>query len=172
MKKPSPEFWGKVGTLTGPLDADDKVNLLAHIVPRFGSENAEQEAALETFITGLKPTVAVVKSKCTDMSAADATLVATELTASELLVPGRSTKEEFATWMGELTDKELMDYLAARKSVKENAKAELNAMKEEREEKKRKEEELEKKWREQVKKAREERTMVFDEKTGKMVAKK
>jgi len=168
LKTPSPDFWAPVGQLTFSMDAEDKVNLLAHIVPRFGSENSDQNVALETFITGLKPTIAVVKSKCNELSDADATLVASELAASELLVPGRSTKEEFAAWIGELTDEELMDYAKARKSVREEASAELRTMKEEREAEKKRLEDTKKKFEEQVEKARKERTMVFNEKTGKM----
>lgn len=172
LKKPSEEFWAPVGQLTFSMDAEDKVNLLAHIVPRFGSNNVEQEEALQTFITGLKPTIAVIKSKCIDMSDTDAALVATELAASELLIPGRSTKEEFAAWMGELTDKELMEYAVQRKDVKGSAQAELQAMRDEREAEQKRKEEEERKWKEQVEKAREERTMVFNEKTGKMELKK
>jgi len=170
LKTPSEEFWKPVGELTLSMDAEEKVNLLAYIVPRFGSQNTDQEESLQTFITGLKPTIAVVKSKCTNMSEKDATLVATELAASELLIPGRSSKEEFAAWMGALTDTELMDYATQRKLIKENAKNELTAMREAREEKKIRLQEKQEKWKVQVETARNERTMVFNEKTGKMEA--
>ena len=168
LKKPSKEFWAPVGQLTMSMGPEEKVNLLAYIVPRFGSNDPKQEEALETFITGLKPTIAVVKSKCVDMSDSDATLVATELAASELLTPGRSTKEEYAIWLAELTDKELMEYVSERKRLKTDADAELQTMRDEREAEKERQKELEEKFKKQVDQARKERTMVFNEKTGKM----
>mmetsp|Transcript_2795 Transcript_2795/g.4290 ORF Transcript_2795/g.4290 Transcript_2795/m.4290 type:complete len:641 (-) Transcript_2795:122-2044(-) len=168
LRKPSENFWQPVGEATGNMDPEDKVNLLAHIVPRFGSGNPEQEAALETFVTGLKPAIAVVKSKCTGMSDSDAQLVGSELLAAEVLKPGRSTREEFAAWLNELTEAELTEYATRRKSFKKNA---LNELKEYQDKQQADKDELERKrgiYQEQVQKARKERTMYFNDKTGKV----
>lgn len=171
LKKPSEEFWVQVGQLTGNMEAEDKVNLLAYMVPRFGSDDPGQKEALQTFITGLKPTIAVVKSK-TSMDDADAQLVATELLASEILTPGRSTREEFASWVGAMTEEELIECASTRKSIREKSKAQLKELQEYREAEKAREEEEKKKFKEQIKSAREERTMVFNEETGKIEEKK
>jgi len=168
LRKPSENFWQPVGEATGNMDPEDKVNLLAHIVPRFGSGNPEQEVALETFVTGLKPAIAVVKSKCTGMSDSDAQLVGSELLAAEVLKPGRSTREEFAAWLNELTEAELTEYATRRKSFKKNA---LNELKEYQDKQQADKDELERKrgiYQEQVQKARKERTMYFNDKTGKV----
>lgn len=168
LKKPSKEFWEIVGTQTANMNPDDKVNLLSYIVPRFGSSNPEQEDALQSFVTGISPTIAVLGSKVDGITASDKQLLATELLASELLIPGRSSRENFASWLNELTTEELKEYLSNRQRLNEDSKAALQAMRDEREAKIKEEEEKKKKFKEQVDKAREERTMVFNEKTGKM----
>lgn len=172
LKKPSKDFWAPVGQLTSGMDAEDKVNLLSHIVPRFGSNDPAQEAALETFVSGLTPTIKVVKSITknagTGMSDADVQLVASELLACETLRPGRSSRKEFATWVGALTEPELQEYVRKRKSPREESEKALKAFQDAREAAARKEEEDKKKFAEQVEKARTERTMFFNPKTGKM----
>lgn len=147
---------------------EDKVNLLSHIVPRFGTNNAAQEDALEAFVAGLEPTFAVVKATCPSMSDADVQLVGTELLAAEILIPGRSTKEEFAKWVASFTETELVDMVAKRKSYKEKAMADMQQMQEAREAEAKRIEGERQKMIEQVKKAREERTMAFNMQTGKM----
>ena len=42
---------------------EDKINLLAYLVPRFGSGNPEQEEALLAFATGLTPTFKLIREK-------------------------------------------------------------------------------------------------------------
>ena len=44
LGKPSKDFWAPVGKLTAAMAPEDKVNLLAYIVPRFGSGDAAQDA--------------------------------------------------------------------------------------------------------------------------------
>ena len=168
LRSPSKEFWVPVGENTSAMNAEDKINLLSYIVPRFGSGSAEQEAALEAFVEGMKPTYATIRSKRPDLSEEDVQLLGTELLASEILIPGRSTREEFAAWLGELTDTDLDDILRARKRSKEEANAALEAFRTERKEKEEAAEALQKKMREQVEKARKERTMAFNPRTGKM----
>ena len=63
LQTPSAEFWTPMGQMTGTMEAEDKINLLAHLVPRFGSGNPEQEAALDAFVTGLKPTFTFLRSR-------------------------------------------------------------------------------------------------------------
>jgi len=168
LKKPSEDFWAPVGKLTGAMEAEDKVNLLAHIVPRFGSGDPAQEAALMTFVSGLKPTIKVVQSTSADMSDADAAIAASELLACETLRPGRSTREDFATWVGALTEDELKEYVARRKAIRQDSMKELKAFQDERAAAVQKVEDDQKRMMEQVDTARKERSMVFNEKTGKM----
>lgn len=168
LRKPSTEFWEPVGQKTMSMIPEDKVNLLAHIVPRFGSNDAAQEAALNDFVAGLEPTFEVIRSKCPKMAESDVQLVGTELLAAEILQPGRSTKKEYATWLCSLTEDELTEMVAKRKSYKQKAVADMKAMQDERKAEAARIEEQRQKMIEQQKKAREERTMVFNPETGKM----
>lgn len=168
LRTPSPDFWALVGQRTAAMVPEDKVNLLAHIIPRFGSGNPEQEEALQAFVAGLEPTFDVVRSKCPTMSEADVQLVGTELLAAEILQPGRSTKKEFALWVSSLTEEELTEMVATRKSYKEKAKTEMKQFQDERQAEQERIEEQRRKMIEQQKKAREERSMVFNPQTGKM----
>lgn len=168
LRTPGDDFWMPVGTLTANMDPEDKVNLLSHIVPRFGSGNAEQEAALQTFVAALTPTFAAIKAKCPDMSDGDVQLLGTELLAAEILQPGRSTRAEFATWLGAMSDADLTAYLGRRKAFKEDAVAEMKAMQAERAAEEARVEAEREKMMEQARKAREERTMQFNPENGKM----
>jgi hypothetical protein len=149
------------------MEIFDKINLLSYLVPRFGSGNPEQEDALLAFATGLKPTFAVIRSKCPDLPESDVQLLGTELLCAEILFPGRSTKEEFASWLGSMTESDMKDILAVRKGFNAAATSELNAFKEEQAELQRQREELQQRYKEQVANARKERTMAFNPKTGK-----
>jgi SAM-dependent methyltransferase len=166
LRTPSAHFWQPVGELTGSMDVTDKINLLAHLVPRFGSGNPEQEDALLAFATGLTPTFALVRSKCPDLSESDVQLLGTELLCAEILFPGRSTKEEFATWLGSMTEADLRKILSMRKGYNEEAKSELTAYREEQAELQRTREEIQKRYKEQMAKARRERTMAFNPQSG------
>ena len=146
---------------------EDKINLLAHLVPRFGSGNPEQEQALLAFATGLVPTFSLIRSKCPGMPESDVQLLGTELLCSEILIPGRSTKQEFASWLGSMTEGELKDILALRREPNQASANELQEYREAREQEEREREELRRKYEEQVRKAREERSMAFNPKTGK-----
>lgn len=168
LRKPSAEFWEPVGQKTASMLPEDKVNLLAHIVPRFGSDDPAQEAALNDFVAGLEPTFSVIRSKCPKMTESDVQLVGTEVLAAEILQPGRSTKKEYATWLCSLTEDELTEMVAKRKSYKQKAVADMKTMQEERKAEAVRIEEQRQKMIEQQKKAREERTMVFNPETGKM----
>jgi len=149
------------------MTPEDKVNLLAHIVPRFGSVNIAQEEALGAFVTGLEPTFALVRTKCPSMKEADVQLLGTELLASEVLAQ-RSTREEFAIWFGALSQAELELILAKRKSFKEEAAQELADFQETRKAEEKRIEERRKKIREQIELARENRCVFFNARTGKM----
>lgn len=167
LRKPSKDFWAPVGKLTAAMTPEDKVNLLAHIVPRFGSGNIAQEEALGAFVTGLEPTFALVRTKCPSMKEADVQLLGTELLASEVLAQ-RSTREEFAIWLGALSQAELELILAKRKSFKEEAAQELAEFQETRKAEEKRIEERRKKIREQIELARENRYVFFNARTGKM----
>lgn len=144
----------------------DKINLLAYLVPRFGSGNSEQEEALLAFATGLKPTFALIRSKCSDLSESDVQLLGTELLCAEILFPGRSTKEEFAAWLGSMTESEMKEILAIRKGFNDETNAQLTAYRAEQAELQRQREELQKRYKDQVSRARKERTMAFNPKSG------
>mmetsp|Transcript_11232 Transcript_11232/g.12829 ORF Transcript_11232/g.12829 Transcript_11232/m.12829 type:complete len:657 (-) Transcript_11232:104-2074(-) len=167
---PSEEFWTPVGQLTAAMTPEDKVNLLANIVPRFGSGDHTQEAALESFVSGLKPTFSLIRSKCPGMDESDVQLLGTELLAIEMLKPGRSTRDEFSLWVSALTEKEMNEYLATRKSYQINSEAGLKKLRDDRETELREQKETQEKFENQVKKARDERTMAFNPETGKMEA--
>jgi len=168
LRTPSETFWEPVGQRTMSMEPEDKVNLLAHLVPRFGSGHVEQDTALEAFVSGLIPTFDVLRTKCVDMSEADIQLLGTELLAAEILVPGRSTREEFAVWVGSLDVSELEAILNRRKSFKETATTEMKEMQSDRQADVERREALLKKMQEQQEKARRERSMAFNPKTGKM----
>lgn len=151
---------------------EDKINLLAHIVPRFGSDDPAQEKALEDFVTGLEPTFDVIEKKCPSLSEADVQLAGTELLAAEILKPGRSTKTEFASWVAALTEADVLDVLERRKSFKKVAVDALTQMRENRQAELDRIEAEKKKFEEQVEKARAERTIELNIKNGKMELKK
>jgi hypothetical protein len=150
------------------MKLEDKVSLLSYIVPRFGSGDKKQENALQAFAAALRPTFEVIQSKCSDMTRSDVELVGTEMLAAEILIPGRSTREEFAKWLGAMNASDIEDILAKRKTYNEKAAEELRLMREQREEEEKGREEEMKKYQEQIEQAREERTLVLNEKTGKM----
>ena len=166
LRRPSKDFWAPVGKLTGAMDPEDKVNLLAYIVPRTGSGDAAQEEALQAFVDGLEPTFDVVRSKIPTLSEADVQLLGSELLAAEILIPGRSTREQFAQWIDALTAADLEFILAKRKSYKEEASKEMEEFKVARDEVQKKAEERREKIREQVMAARENRSVIFNPGTG------
>ena len=167
LRTPSPEFWQPVGELTGAMDINDKINLLSYIVPRFGSGNADQEAALLAYASGLKPTFECIRSKCPDLSESDVQLLGTELLNAEILFPGRSTKEEFAAWLGSMTDVDMKSILSTRKGLNEESKSQLAAYKVEQEEEEKQRAEIRKRYDEQVAEARKNRSVLFNPNTGK-----
>jgi len=168
LRTPSEDFWAPIGELTASMEVEDKINLLGYIVPCFGSGDPAQEDALQAFVSGLKPTYAVIRSKCPDLSESDVELLGTELLANEVLKPGRSTRQQYASWLAAFTETELRELLEERKSIRLEAKEELQAYKEEKEEKQRRLEEYKRLMEEQMQNAREQRSMFFNPKTQKM----
>jgi len=168
LRKPSKDFWAPVGRLTAAMTPEEKVNLLAYIVPRFGSGDPAQEEALQAFVSGLEPTFAVIRSKCPSMKEADVQLLGSELLASEVLKPGLSSRDEFAVWLGALTEVDLEFILTKRKSFKEEAKQDLESFKEARETEEKRVTDRREKIQEQVMTARENRSVMFNPRTGKV----
>ena len=121
---------------------------------------------MENFVTGLEPTCAAIKNKCPGMSDAGAQLASSELLAAEILIPGRSTKQEFAQWVSSLTASDIDGVLKRRREFKEIAGADREAMVKAREEERKKREEEIEKMKSQMDEARENRSMVFNEETG------
>ena len=167
LRKPSKDFWAPVGKLTSAMTPEDKVNLLAYIVPRFGTGDSVQDEALGAFVSGLEPTFKVIRSKCPSMKESDVQLLGSELLASEVLKPGRSTRVEFAEWLGALTDVDMEFILTKRKGIKDEATQELKSFQEERDAEEKRVEGRREKIQEQVKTARENRSVIFNAGTGK-----
>ena len=167
LRTPSPGFWQPIGELTGAMDINDKINLLSYLVPRFGSGQAEQESALLAYASGLKPTFDCIRTKCPDMSEPDVQLLGTELLNAEILIPGRSTKEEFAAWLGTMTDAEMKEILSVRKGLNDESNSQLSAYKSQVEKDENERAEIRKRYEEQLAEARKNRSIVFNPKTGK-----
>jgi len=167
LRTPSPQFWQPIGELTSNMEINDKINLLSYLVPRFGSGQTEQKAALLAFASGLKPTFACIRSKCPDLSESDIELLGTELLCAEILIPEASTKEEFAAWLGAMTGADMEEILATRKGLNEESNSELSAYKEEQGEKERERADIRKRYEEQLAEARKVRSIVFNPRTGK-----
>lgn len=167
LRKPSKEFWEPIGQYTSQMDVEDKINLLGYVVPCFGSNDDAQEKALQDFATGLAPTMSLVRSKCAGLSEQDVQLIATEFLAAEILKPGKSTREEFAKWLGAMTEEEMKTPLVTRQQLRRASKEELDAYKKEEADAKAALEEKRKEYQELVKTARKNRSMVINGRTGK-----
>lgn len=167
LRKPSKEFWEPIGQYTSQLGVEDKINLLCYLVPCFGSNDPEQEKALDAFATGLAPTMNLVRSKCSGLSEPDVQLIATEFLAAEILKPGKTSREEFAQWLGAMSEEEMKAPLVARQEVRGKSQDELAAYKKEQADAKAELEKQRKLYEEAVKTARENRSMVINGRTGK-----
>ena len=109
-----------------------------------------------------------VQIKCPSMKEGDVQLLGSELLAAEILIPGRSTREQFAAWLGAMSEVDLEFILTKRKSYKEDAKRELKSVQEDREAEEKRVQERREKIQEQVMAARENRSVIFNPRTGKM----
>lgn len=167
LRTPSEEFWLPIGQLTSQVPVQDKISLLGYIVPCFGSDDAEQEEALQNFVSGLKPTYATLRAKCPSLSESDIEFLGAELLAYEILKPGRSSKEDFAAWLATLTGEELMDMLSVRKSYRDIARSELEEFKKERAKEEAERQDYLRRMEEQKENAAKERSMVFNPRSQK-----
>ena len=167
LRTPSKEFWAPIGELTANIPIEDKISLLGYMVPCFGSDDPEQEAALQDFVSGLKPTYATLRSKCPSLPESDIELLGAELLAYEILKPGRSTKEDFANWLAALTGEELLDMLKMRKSYRNTARAELEEYKKEQADLEARRQDYLKRMEEQKEWATNERSMIFNPRSQK-----
>jgi len=164
LRKPDPEFWAPVGDLTSGMTPEDKISLLSFLVPRCGTSSP---STLNAFVTGMKPTFSLIRNKCPKLSEADVQTLGTDLLASEIVAGGVS-RRNFAQWLEESTEEELLELLKERNSVKIEAVAKMTTMQEERKRKEEEEEEMREKMKNQVETARKERTMILNPNTGKM----
>ena len=167
LRTPGPDFWGPVGQDTAAIPVEDKISLLAYLVPRFDTGDAKMEEALEAFVTGLKPTFEVIRSTCADMAEEDVQLLGAELLAYEMLTPGKTTREEFATWLESMTKDDLNGLLNIRKSYRRAAAEGLEQFKKEEEAKEARKQAMIKKLEEQKEIARKTRTLIFNPRTEK-----
>ncbi|GMI36458.1 hypothetical protein TrCOL_g256 [Triparma columacea] len=167
LSPPNDSFWGPVGKLTGAMVPEDKVSLLAHIVPRFGKNGEEGERRLQDFVSGLEPTCSALRRKCGGMDEGDVQLAATELLAAEVMRVGRGGgKEEFARFVTAMSKEDVEGVLERRKGYKREAEEEMKKMVKEREEERKRAEEEREKMMKQMEEARENRTMRFNPETG------
>ena len=167
LSPPNDSFWGPVGKLTGAMVPEDKVSLLAHIVPRFGKNGEEGERRLRDFVSGLEPTCSALRRKCGGMDEGDVQLAATELLAAEVMRVGRGGgKEEFARFVTAMSKEDVEGVLERRKGYKREAEEEMKKMVQEREEERKRAEEEREKMMKQMEEARENRTMRFNPETG------
>eukprot|EP00977_Amphora_coffeiformis_P007380 scaffold1595_cov171-Amphora_coffeaeformis.AAC.21 len=51
LRKPSEEFWAPIGRLTAKVPVEEKISLLGYMVPCFGSDDPEQERALQDYVS-------------------------------------------------------------------------------------------------------------------------
>lgn len=168
LRKPSTEFWEPIGQFTSQMNVEDKINLLGYIVPCFGSNDKAQEQALQDFASGLKPTMAIVRSKCPGLQEPDVQLIATEFLAAEILKPeSKTTREEFAKWLNAMTEEEIKEPLVKRRAIQEKSTNEMKAFKAERQKAQEELEKQRKRYEEVVKIARDNRSMVLNARTGK-----
>jgi len=173
LSKPSESFWKPMGAASADMEPEEKVNILSHIVPRFGNDHAGAEAAIESFLSGIPPTIAVIKEKAgTALVKSDVQLAATELLAAEILKPGRSTRKQFAQFLGELTEEEIREVVKKRKAYKEMAAEDMEKMQVVRKQMREEQEARLKAEQEERERARRERSTYFDEKTGRFLVRK
>jgi SAM-dependent methyltransferase len=137
------KFWPIIGSQTGEMEAADRVNLLAHIVPEFSSDNnsnaatAGTDASLElmSFASGLEATYASIRErnikteKKDYLSEAEVQMLGTELLACEVL-SGSSSRRDFAAYVSELTSEELEGILKERKQCNIESREEMIFLKE------------------------------------------
>mmetsp|Transcript_24607 Transcript_24607/g.52050 ORF Transcript_24607/g.52050 Transcript_24607/m.52050 type:complete len:114 (+) Transcript_24607:1916-2257(+) len=101
------------------------------------------------------------------MAESDVQLLGTELLNAEILVPGRATKEEFAAWLGAMTEDEMKKILSVRKGLNEESNSQLVAFKEQKKIDEAERAEIRKRYEEQLAEARKNRTIIFNPGTGK-----
>ena len=154
------------------MKPEDKISCLACIVPRFGINDPAVEQALKYFISGLEPTFAIIQSKCVGMGEGDVQYLGTELLISEILRPGNSSKDDFASWLGSMNESELRGILQDLRSSRDTARSEMIIMQDERRAEQERIDMLKKKMMDQQSAARKDRSMIFNTRTGKLEVKK
>ena len=92
--KPSKELWAPVAGLTAVTTSEDKVDLPACIGPRFGEVRQRRRGAgggVGSLRLGIGTVFTAIRSKCHATEEGDAQLLGSQLFASHVLKPGRST---------------------------------------------------------------------------------
>ena len=153
--------WSAIGASTSNLKPEDKVSLLAHIVPRVES------GAFADFAEGLGPAADALEAKGMDREGAET--VATELLAREILGASDLNKSAVARWLGEMPLDEANAINSARREMRDAAERELATYVRKREEVEERRKAEEARMQAEVEKAREERTTYFDEETGQFI---
>lgn len=168
LRTPSNEFWVPIGQNTGAMPIDDKISLLATIVPKFGSNNQQQDIALQAFVDGLIPTYNMIRAKFPNLIESDIQLLGTELLAIEILQLNHSTPKEFALWIDCMSNIELLDILNQRKNLRTIALEDYDEYRIQKAKQQAKLEEYKRKYDEQVQIARQTRSLVFNARSQKM----
>lgn len=118
LSEPSPDFWAPLGKMTGMMNAEDKVLLLAECVPLHAGKEAEKRA-LGELVPTLEKVIAVVKEKCPDLNKSDAQLLGVDLCLTDFLhVAEEERRRSFLSWVGSLNEADLREYLRERRNFK------------------------------------------------------
>lgn len=121
LTEPSAEFWAPLGKMTGMMNAEDKVLLLAECVPMHAGTAAEKQA-LSELIPVLEKVIAIVKAKCPDLNKTDAQLLAVDLCMTDFVhVSEAEERGSFVEWVEGLNEVDLKGYLQERQSFKGEA---------------------------------------------------
>ena len=123
LNEPSEDFWAPLGKMTGMMNAEDKVLLLAECVPMHAG-TSEERAALKELVDVLPQVIEDVKSKLPDVTKTDAQLCAVDLCLTDFLHEDAASRATFLEWAKGLNPVDLQEYLKARQFFKGEPKKE------------------------------------------------
>eukprot|EP00640_Fibrocapsa_japonica_P000093 CAMPEP_0113938004 /NCGR_PEP_ID=MMETSP1339-20121228/4449_1 /TAXON_ID=94617 /ORGANISM="Fibrocapsa japonica" /LENGTH=546 /DNA_ID=CAMNT_0000940931 /DNA_START=71 /DNA_END=1711 /DNA_ORIENTATION=+ /assembly_acc=CAM_ASM_000762 len=119
LNPPSPEFWLPLGAnLTANMDVEEKMMLIAELVPLFeGSE--DERSSLQEVIPTLKEAQEVLREQHPDWEAADTELLSTDLLLTDFVGMDSTNRAAFLPWLKNLTPLQTQEFLDERKNYKE-----------------------------------------------------
>eukprot|EP00639_Heterosigma_akashiwo_P006018 CAMPEP_0194570156 /NCGR_PEP_ID=MMETSP0292-20121207/7584_1 /TAXON_ID=39354 /ORGANISM="Heterosigma akashiwo, Strain CCMP2393" /LENGTH=520 /DNA_ID=CAMNT_0039420549 /DNA_START=211 /DNA_END=1773 /DNA_ORIENTATION=- len=141
LAEPSEEFWVPLGEATLNVGAEDKVMLIAELVPYLAGA-ADQKAACADMVRLLPGLADTIRGKCPEMKDGDVELLAVDLTVTDLLPAPADRRATFAEWTQTLSTGAFEMFLDQRKNYKKGG-TKPPAKKEDNKEKDKKKEEEE-----------------------------